>query len=371
MHRMDKKHLNRLFLLTAAGVFLLLGVVGTLRALRPEEPEELVVFTQPEAEIVSVDTAEATPAPTAEPTAYANSVTLLVDKQAVLTLSSELEAKRMLWEYLTAAAVAPEGERFVSARFDCELILTQADPYVKPLDPAEALALLTANPQLVPVEVVTERVEYREASPEVQESTEPSLQKGRRIITQLGTAARSETVTRVTTCGGVETALGTPETTILRESRATILRTGAYTKKNTSGTAQRLEGPQGKSAGSLVLTYPMRGQVVSYFGYTDGVMTSGIDISNKAGTAVTAPGEGLIVYCGERGAYGFVVDIDHGSGFVSRLTHLAGVQVELNQRVFAGDAVGVLAEDPDGGKPVFHYELIIDGIPYNPLNYIG
>ena len=86
---------------------------------------------------------------------------------------------------------------------------------------------------------------------------------------------------------------------------------------------------------------------------------------------VTAPAEGLIVYCGERGAYGFVVDIDHGNGFVSRLTHLSDVVVEMNQRVFAGDAIGVLAEDPDGGKPVFHYELMIDGIPYNPLYYIG
>lgn len=368
---MEKKHLNRIFLLTAAGVFLLLGVVGTLRALRPEEPEELVVFTQPEAEVVSVDTVETTPAPTVEPTVYENSVTLLVDKQAVMTLPSELEAKRMLWEYLTAAAVAPEGERFVSARFDCELILTQSDPYIQPVEPAEALSILAANPQLVPVEVVTERVEYAEASPEVQESTEPALQKGRRIVTQLGAAALSQTVTRVTTRAGVETALGTPETTILRESRATILRTGAYTKKDISGTAQRLEGPEGKSAGSLALVYPMRGQIVSYFGYTNGVMNSGIDISNKAGTAVTAPGEGLVVYCGERGAYGFVVDVDHGNGFVSRLTHLADVQVELNQRVFAGDAIGVLAEDPDGGKPVFHYELIIDGIPYNPLYYIG
>jgi len=95
-----------------------------------------------------------------------------------------------------------------------------------------------------------------------------------------------------------------------------------------------------------------------------------LEISNSAGTKIVAPGEGVVVYCGERGAYGFVVDIDHGNGFVSRLTHLTDVQVELNQRVFIGDAVGNLAESEDGGKPVLHYELIIDGIPYNPLFYI-
>jgi murein DD-endopeptidase MepM/ murein hydrolase activator NlpD len=64
--------------------------------------------------------------------------------------------------------------------------------------------------------------------------------------------------------------------------------------------------------------------------------------------------------------YGFVVDIDHGNGFVSRLTHLSDVQVEMNQRVFLGDTVGTLAADEDGGNTTFHYELIIVGIPYNP-----
>ena len=91
---------------------------------------------------------------------------------------------------------------------------------------------------------------------------------------------------------------------------------------------------------------------------------------NMPGTNITAPGEGIVVYCGERGAYGFVVDIDHGNGFVSRLTHLNDVQLELNQRVFQGDKIGTLAPDEDGDKATFHYELIIDGIPYNPLYYI-
>ena len=80
--------------------------------------------------------------------------------------------------------------------------------------------------------------------------------------------------------------------------------------------------------------------------------------------------DGVVVFSGFHPQYGYMVDIDHGNGFVSRLTHLSDVQVELNQRVFIGDPVGVLAEDEDGGKPVMHYELIIDGIPYNPLFYI-
>lgn len=368
---MDKKLLNRIFLLTSAGVFVLLGIVGAIRALQPEEPDELVVFDEAEAEVIDVQTVEVTPSPSPEPVYYENSVSLLVDRNPVMTLSSEYEAKQLLWEYLTLCAAAPEGERFLSAKFDCELILVQADPYVEPLDSGAALTLLEDDPSLVPVLITAQRIDSAEASPQVQESTEAALAKGCRIFTQIGTSALTETVTQVTYRAGEAISLGTSSTVTLREARATILRIGAYTKKDTSGKAQRLEGPSGKDAGDLALTYPMRGQMFAYFGYNDGVMNNGIDISNEAGTKITAPGEGLIVYCGERGAYGFVVDIDHGNGFVSRLTHLADVQVEMNQRVFQGDPVGTLAADEDGAKPVFHYELLVDGIPYNPLYYFG
>lgn len=368
---MDKKRLNRIFLLAAAGVLLALGVVGAVRALRPEEQTGPVLVEQAEPELVSMETVQVTPEPTPEPVSYENSVTLLVDREPVMTFSSEFAAKQTLWEYLAASAVAPEGERFIYARFDCELILTQADKYVKPLEAGAALELLEGNPQLVPIRVSTVQVEQTQAEPETTQSEESALPKGERIVTQLGTGTVSETSVEKVYRAGEVVSTGEPVTTVLREGRATILRVGTYTKKDTSGTPDRLEGPEGKDKGDLTLSYPMRGQVTSYFGYVEGKMNYGLNISNNAGTKITAPGEGIVVYCGERGAYGFVVDIDHGNGFVSRLTHLSDVQVELNQRVFAGDQVGVLAESETDEKPVFHYELIVDGIPYNPLYYIG
>ena len=367
---MDKKLLNRIFLLTAAGILLVLGLVGALRAARPEINAGPVTVEQAQIDHVSVETVEATPAPTQEPETYANTVTLLVDRAPVMTLENELAAKQMLWEYLTSSAIAPEGERFVSAKFDCELILTPGDPVVKPLTAAEALNQLAQNPALVPIVVTTMRTQTSESSPEISETVEPALPKGARIIAQLGAGAVTETSVLTVYRAGVLLEAGAPDTRTVGQARATIVRTGTYTKADTSGNPDRLEGVEGKSKGELKLGYPMRGQVTRHFGYVNGKMNYGLDISNSAGTKIVAPGEGIVVFCAERGAYGFVVDIDHGNGFVSRLTHLSNVQVELNQRVFIGDPVGVLAEDEDGGKPVMHYELIIDGIPYNPLFYI-
>jgi len=367
---LDKKLLNRIFLLSAAGVLLVLGVFGALRAARPEVNTGPVTLEKAEIDTVDVETVELTPAPTAEPVTYANTVTLLVDRVPVLTLESELAAKQMLWEYLSGSAIAPEGEQFVSAKFDCELILTPGDPVVKPLTAGEALGMLAQNPAWIPIRVTTLRTETVQTSPTISETTEPALPKGTRIITQLGTGAITQTSYQAIYRAGALLETGAPETKTIGAARETIVRTGTYTKANTSGSPDRLEGVEGKSKGDLKLGYPMRGQVTKHFGYVNGKMNYGLEISNSAGTKIVAPGEGVVVFCAERGAYGFVVDIDHGNGFVSRLTHLSDVQVELNQRVFIGDPVGVLAEDADGGKPVLHYELIIDGIPYNPLFYI-
>jgi murein DD-endopeptidase MepM/ murein hydrolase activator NlpD len=366
----DKKLLNRIFLLAAAGVLLLLGVIGAVRAARPEAQTGPVLMEEALSETVNVETVQSTPEPTLEPVSYQNTVTLLVDRAPVMTLGSELAAKQTLWEYLAGSAVAPEGERFLSARFDCELILVQGDPYVKPLEAGEALELLEKNPALVPIRVTTLRRETSESSPEIARSEERALPKGMRIVTQLGAGALSETSVQAVYRAGELFETGTPVTIPLRDARATILRVGTYTKKDTSGTPDRLEGPEGKSKGDLKLGYAMRGQVTHFFGYVEGKMNYGLDVMNMPGTEIVSPGEGVVVFCGERGAYGYVVDIDHGNGFVSRLTHLNDVQLELNQRVFLGDKIGALAPDEDGDKATFHYELIIDGIPYNPLYYI-
>jgi murein DD-endopeptidase MepM/ murein hydrolase activator NlpD len=367
---LDKKLLNRIFLLSTAGVLLVLGTIGALRAMRPEAQTGPVIVEQVETDLVNMETVEMTPAPTVQPVTYQNTMTLLVDRLPVMTLSSELAAKQMLWEYLISSATAPEGEQFLSAKFDCELILIQGDPLVKPLEAGEALSMLVQNPAMVPIRLTTLRTEKTETAPEISQTTEPALPKGARIINQLGTGAVSQTSMQAVYRAGALLDTGPPETKTLRVARATIVRTGTYTKKNTSGTPDRLEGVEGKSKGELKLGYPMRGQIVYHFGYVNGKMNYGLKISNSAGANIVAPGEGIVVYCGERGAYGFVVDIDHGNGFVSRLTHLSDVQVEMNQRVFIGDVVGKLAADADGKKPLLHYELIIDGIPYNPLFYI-
>ena len=93
-------------------------------------------------------------------------------------------------------------------------------------------------------------------------------------------------------------------------------------------------------------------------------------ITFQGGEPLLAPESGTVIFIGKRGDYGLVVEIRHADGFVSRLTHCASVSVELEQHVYRGDPIAVLANDGSQTEPHLHYELLIDGIPFNPLPYI-
>lgn len=369
-----KKQLTRIFIFGSAGILFVLALVAMFLGPKPANippsgPVVIETSEAPEPEIVAVDAA--TPSPAPAEALPETACTLLVDRAPVLTLESEDALRALLTDYLWASAVAPEDERFVSASFAAELIFVPAvkDAHLSAYD--DALTLLINTPKTVPVRLTTERTERQRGSVETNETKDAALYKGSRLIKQLGFAGLTVTTARRSYVAGALESDGTPETVETKEARALLLRVGAWTGKGE--TPGKDEGVKGKDVGALVLSHPMRGSVSSYFGMRNGNMHSGLDITANAGTAITAPGEGVVVYCGERGAYGYVIDIDHGGGFVSRLTHIdsASVQAEYNQRVFAGDQLGSLAPADGGKKPHLHYELLIDSVPYNPLFYIG
>lgn len=368
-----KKRLTRIFIYSAAGVLAVLAAVGMLLKEKPPEPVPagpvvIEASQAPAPEIV--DVMPAAPSPDVAEALPAGASTLLVDRAPVLTLASEDALRELLAEYLAAAAVAPEGERLVSAEFACELICAPAAEDAHLTAYEDALALLSNAPGTVPVRLVTEKRTETTAVIETSTTNDALLAKGSRIIKQLGFAERTRTTAQLVYVGGAPARENAPMQTETIEGRTQLISVGTWSSKG--DTPGKDLGKRSKDPGELKLSHPMRGSVNSYFGMRGGNMHNGLDIAAKAGTRVSAPGEGVVVYCGERGAYGYVIDIDHGAGFVSRLTHIDpdSVQVEYNQRVFSGDPVGTLAA-ASGGKPHLHYELLIDSIPHNPLLYIG
>ena len=160
---------------------------------------------------------------------------------------------------------------------------------------------------------------------------------------------------------------GEPVTEKVMAARGTLVQTGKF---DSSG-EKKDAGKKHKDT-EIPFSYPMRGRVTAYYGVIDETFHRGLDIKADKGTKVTAPAEGVVIFCRERGQCPVVLPDPNTSraiGFVSRLTHLTEVDLELNQRVFAKDLIGRLKEAEEG-ETHLHYELLLDGIPTNPLFYL-
>jgi murein DD-endopeptidase MepM/ murein hydrolase activator NlpD len=99
----------------------------------------------------------------------------------------------------------------------------------------------------------------------------------------------------------------------------------------------------------------------------------GVDIAARRGTPVVATAKGTGLYAGDtRGDYGFMVDIDHGNGVVTRYAHLArgsllvrrGQTVERWEKIAEVGATGLVT------APSIHYEVLVNGRPQNPDNFV-
>ncbi len=122
--------------------------------------------------------------------------------------------------------------------------------------------------------------------------------------------------------------------------------------------------------------WPVMGWVTSRFGFRTNPFTGltqmheGLDISNRVGTLVLAPANGIISDVGNDIALGRVIVIFHGFGMTTRYGHLHKVFVKVGQRVKRGDKIAEVGMTGKTTGPHLHYEVKLNGIPVNPMRYI-
>jgi murein DD-endopeptidase MepM/ murein hydrolase activator NlpD len=122
--------------------------------------------------------------------------------------------------------------------------------------------------------------------------------------------------------------------------------------------------------------WPVHGWVTSGFGFRTNPFTGlsqmheGLDISNRDGTPVIAPADGIVSATGKDFSYGNVVVISHGFGITTRHNHLSKILVGAGQKVKRGDRIAEVGSTGKSTGPHLHYEVRINGIPVNPARYI-
>lgn len=94
------------------------------------------------------------------------------------------------------------------------------------------------------------------------------------------------------------------------------------------------------------------------------------DIANKVGTPIYAADAGVIEVIGWGRGYGNQIVIDHGGGKKTRYAHMSKFYVKKGQSVNKGEAIGAMGSTGWSTGSHLHFEVIINNIKYNPLNYI-
>lgn len=98
-------------------------------------------------------------------------------------------------------------------------------------------------------------------------------------------------------------------------------------------------------------------------------MHEGLDILTDVGSPVFAPGNGKVVYVGLRGGYGMTIEIDHGFGYKTLYAHLSRTLVKEGQTVKRGEKIALTGNSGLSTGPHLHYEVHLNGIPQDPINY--
>jgi len=121
---------------------------------------------------------------------------------------------------------------------------------------------------------------------------------------------------------------------------------------------------------------PTNGWFSSGFGYRISPFTNrrefhkGLDIGNRIGTPVIAPADGLVVFVGREGNFGKMLSINHGYNLTTRYGHLNKFRVKKGQYVKRGQVIAEVGKSGRSTGPHLHYEVLVNGVPVNPLRYI-
>lgn len=120
--------------------------------------------------------------------------------------------------------------------------------------------------------------------------------------------------------------------------------------------------------------WPTHGNITSRFGYRKifggTSYHSGIDIANKKGTDITASDGGIVTYAGWMSGYGYLVEIDHQNGYVTRYGHNSEILVSKGDKVFQGQHIAEMGSTGRSTGNHCHFEVRYKGERQDPLNYL-
>jgi len=119
-----------------------------------------------------------------------------------------------------------------------------------------------------------------------------------------------------------------------------------------------------------------QGSMSSGFGYRrdpfagGAAMHSGLDFRAPYSSPILSAADGAVSFVGNKAGYGRVVEVDHGSGMVTRYAHMSRFDVKSGMRVTAGQIIGRIGNSGRSTGPHLHFEVRINGRAVNPRPFL-
>ncbi len=98
---------------------------------------------------------------------------------------------------------------------------------------------------------------------------------------------------------------------------------------------------------------------------------SGIDLAGPADSKIFATADGKVSFAGRSGAYGNMIDVDHGFNITTRYGHLNEILIEEGAVVKKGQVIGIQGSTGRSTGAHLHYEVRYNDQPMNPRNFLN
>jgi len=130
-------------------------------------------------------------------------------------------------------------------------------------------------------------------------------------------------------------------------------------------TAPTAEAPT--DGGGKLLWPTNSNRITQYFGWRH----SGLDIGNKVGQPIYASESGKVTTAGwNNGGYGYYIIVNHGNGLETLYAHSSKLYVKKGDTVSRGDIIAAIGSTGRSTGPHIHFEVKVNGVRKNPLDYI-
>ena len=142
---------------------------------------------------------------------------------------------------------------------------------------------------------------------------------------------------------------------------------------NVSGFSTSSNLSRSSASLGIGLIKPITGTITSRFGSVSSIRSgahTGLDIGASSGTPVKVAASGTVIWAGYKGSLGNLVVVSHTNGVQTYYGHCSKIYVSSGQSVSQGQTISAVGSTGNSTGPHLHFEIRVNGVAYNPQNYV-